>query len=61
LAHAGVEATGSPAPVVEAPAYETVQEAAIAESAPAQPLVKPILVGADAEPPAEKKRGWWRR
>jgi ribonuclease E len=61
LAHAGVEATESPAPVVQAPAYEMVQEAAIAESALAQPLVKPILVGADAEPPAEKKRGWWRR
>jgi ribonuclease E len=32
------------------------------ETAPAapEPLVKPIVIGADA-PAAEKKRGWWRR
>jgi ribonuclease E len=28
---------------------------------PAEPLIKPILVGAGGEPPAEPKRGWWRR
>ncbi len=28
---------------------------------PPEPLVKPILIGADGEPPAERKRGWWRR
>ena len=27
---------------------------------PAEPLVKPIVIGADV-PAAEKKRGWWRR
>jgi ribonuclease E len=33
----------------------------VAEAEPVpEPLVKPILVGADA-PVAEKKRGWWRR
>jgi ribonuclease E len=31
------------------------------EPPPPEPLVKPILVGAEAEPPAEVKRGWWRR
>jgi ribonuclease E len=34
-------------------------EAAVEPVAP-EPLVKPILVGADA-PAQEKKRGWWRR
>jgi ribonuclease E len=28
---------------------------------PPAPLIRPILVGSDGEPPAEKKRGWWRR
>jgi ribonuclease E len=32
-----------------------------AEPPPPEPLVKAILVGAGAEPPAEPKRGWWRR
>jgi ribonuclease E len=27
----------------------------------AEPLVKPIVIGAGAEPPVQKKRGWWRR
>jgi len=27
----------------------------------AEPLIKPILIGADGEAPVEKKRGWWRR
>jgi hypothetical protein len=26
-----------------------------------EPPVKPILIGADGEPPVERKRGWWRR
>jgi hypothetical protein len=26
-----------------------------------EPLVKPIIIGGGAEPPVEKKRGWWRR
>ncbi len=28
---------------------------------PPAPLIKPILIGADGEPPAERRRGWWRR
>jgi hypothetical protein len=26
-----------------------------------EPLVKPIIIGSGDEPPAAKKRGWWRR
>jgi ribonuclease E len=36
-------------------------EAVAPEPPPAEPAVKPILVGAGGEPPAERKRGWWRR
>ena len=42
------------APAAEPPAAEPPATDASA------PLVKPIVVGAEAEPPAEKKRGWWR-
>ncbi len=31
-----------------------------APKTPPEPLVKPIIIGADA-PVQEKKRGWWRR
>jgi ribonuclease E len=31
------------------------------EPAPAEPAIKPILVGAEGEAPAQRKRGWWRR
>jgi ribonuclease E len=31
------------------------------DAPPPAPLIKPILIGADGEPPAERKRGWWRR
>ncbi|WP_158930917.1 ribonuclease E/G [Acidisphaera sp. S103] len=31
------------------------------EPAPAEPAIKPILIGAGGEPPVERKRGWWRR
>ena len=27
----------------------------------AGPAVKPIVIGSEEEPPAERKRGWWRR
>jgi len=40
-----------------APELETVAEA---PAAPAGPVVKPIVIGADV-PVAEKKAGWWRR
>ena len=54
------------APVAEAPAEAPaeVQAEAPAEAEAADdaaPAIKPILVGTEAEPPAEKKRGWWRR
>ncbi len=43
------------------PANDTSAEIAIPEPPPPEPLIKPILIGADGEQPAEKKRGWWRR
>ena len=43
------------------PANDTGGEIALPEPPPPEPLIKPILIGADAEPPAERKRGWWRR
>jgi ribonuclease E len=46
----------------QAPAGETIHNEAQAEAtAPVEPLVKPILIGSDAIPVTEKKRGWWRR
>jgi hypothetical protein len=36
-------------------------EPAVSEPPPPEPLVKPILIGAGGEPPAEPRRGWWRR
>jgi ribonuclease E len=38
-----------------------VAEIVAAEPPPPEPLVKPIMIGAGGEPPAERKRGWWRR
>ncbi len=51
--------------VLEAAGELTVTEpvagpVAESEPPPAEPLVKPMVIGADA-PVAEKKRGWWRR
>jgi ribonuclease E len=43
------------------PAHDTSPELEIPEPPPAAPAIKPILVGAEAGPPTEKKRGWWRR
>jgi ribonuclease E len=51
--HAPAEPEAAAPPV---PANDTAPE-----PAPAEPLVKPILIGAGGEPPAEPKRGWWRR
>jgi ribonuclease E len=58
------------APVSQAPAQETPARATgasdpvtnkmVQEPGPSEPLIKPVLVGAEAEP-TEKKRGWWRR
>ena len=46
---------------VPIPANDVMSEVAAPEPPPAEPAVKPILVGAGGEPPAERKRGWWRR
>jgi ribonuclease E len=43
------------------PANDTTAEIITPEPPPAEPLVKPILIGAGGEPPSEPKRGWWRR
>ncbi|MGH7042915.1 MAG: Rne/Rng family ribonuclease, partial [Acetobacteraceae bacterium] len=69
------EPGAAPAPI--APAVVQAAETAIAEaqttspvpepvatSAPeaeSGPAIRPIVIGADPEPPAEKKRGWWHR
>ena len=65
-----------PEPVAAAPLPEPVTEiaaapepeVAVAEAAPepandviAEPAIKPIVIGSGDEPPAQKKRGWWRR
>jgi ribonuclease E len=44
-----------------APAEGESDEIGGDDAPPPPPLIKPILVGADGEPPAERKRGWWRR
>ena len=52
-------------PHAEAAASQPVEDAPAEIDKPepsrSEPLVKPILIGADGEPLAEKKRGWWRR
>jgi ribonuclease E len=40
-----------PAPAIAEPANDVAQE----------PAIRPIVIGTDEAPPAEKKRGWWRR
>lgn len=52
---------GEAEPAVPTPANDTGGEIALPEPLAPEPLVKPILIGADGEPPAERKRGWWRR
>ncbi len=50
--------------VNEIVAVEPEAEANVAvaeETARAEPLIKPILIGSEEAPAAEKKRGWWRR
>jgi ribonuclease E len=53
--HAGAEATAL------TPANDIGEQATLPEPPLPEPLVRPILIGADGEPPAERKRGWWRR
>jgi ribonuclease E len=43
------------------PANDISTEMTQPEPPPADPAIKPILIGADGEQPAERKRGWWRR
>ena len=56
----GARLTGAE-PQAPTPANDTGSGNALPEPPPPEPLVKPILIGADGEPPAERKRGWWRR
>jgi ribonuclease E len=55
--------TAAPEPVAMAP--EPVMDAppppVPANDAAPEPLIKPVLVGVEDAPVAEKKRGWWRR
>jgi hypothetical protein len=49
--------TMAPEPVTDEPTPPVP-----ANDATPEPLIKPVLVGADEDAPAaEKKRGWWRR
>ena len=68
---APVPAPAEPPPAIDAeldiprPPSPPAEEMPLEEAAPEaandpEPLIKPIMVGAD-EQPAEKKRGWWRR
>jgi ribonuclease E len=56
VAEAPAEPAATAAPATEAPAHE----APAAEPAP-EPLVKPIVIGADPVPDVAPKKGWWRR
>ncbi len=49
------------AAVAEEPSVPVPANDVAPEPPPPAPAVMPILVGAGGEPPAEKKRGWWRR
>ncbi len=53
------ELVAEPAPPV-AHVPGAAPESAEPEPPPPAPVIAPILVGAD-EPPAARKRGWWRR
>ncbi len=46
---------------VPTPANDVTADIVPPELPSAEPAIKPILVGAGGEPPAERKRGWWRR
>jgi ribonuclease E len=61
--YAEVETTVSrpePQSQLELPEIEAEPMVAANDAAP-EPAVKPIIIGADEVPVAEKKRGWWRR
>jgi ribonuclease E len=55
MLHASAESSAS------MPANDTGEAITLPEPPPPEPLVKPILIGADGETPVERKRGWWRR
>jgi len=48
-------------PVILEPAGLPPERPAPANDEAPEPLVKPILIGIDDVPEADKKRGWWRR
>jgi len=50
-----------PPPISPEPEPEPERPAPANDEAPKEPLVKPILIGSDDVPAADKKRGWWRR
>ncbi len=56
----GARLTGTE-PQAPTPANDTGADIALPEPSPPAPLVKPILIGEETEPPVERKRGWWRR
>ena len=49
------------APTAAPVAAEATHAPEPANDTASEPVVKPILVGAESEPVVEKKRGWWRR
>ena len=51
-----------PAPEPATPPIDHTPQMPVAAPEPEpEPAIKPIVIGAEPEPPAEKKRGWWRR
>ena len=51
----------APEPVAAASAEPLPEPEANAPEPSSEPAIKPIVIGGADEPPAEKKRGWWRR
>jgi ribonuclease E len=53
--------TGREAATPPTPANDTSAEIVTSEPPAPESLIRPILIGAGGEAPAEPKRGWWRR
>jgi len=49
------------AATVPTPANDVTAEIVMPEPPSTESAIKPILIGAGGEPPADRKRGWWRR
>jgi hypothetical protein len=56
-----IENAMAPEPVAAEPVLVESTPPTPANDAVAGPAVKPIVIGSGDEPPAERKRGWWRR